>query len=61
VSEPNARQLVSRARKHLAADRREPASPVECTRLCGAFIAASSSGDLQALENVFGESVALAA
>jgi RNA polymerase sigma-70 factor (ECF subfamily) len=61
VSEPNARQLVSRARKHLATDRRGPASVEEQERLLAALVAASTAGDLAALESVFTEDVALAA
>lgn len=61
VSEPNARQLVSRARKHLAAERREVATEAQRKRLFGALSAASQSGDLAALETVFVEDVALAA
>lgn len=61
VSEPNARQLVSRARKHLAAERRGPACPVAHKRLLGALTAASRAGDLATLEYVFTEDVAEAA
>ncbi|MDT5014977.1 MAG: hypothetical protein QOD39_1137 [Mycobacterium sp.] len=61
VTEPNARQLVSRARKHLASERREPASCAQQKRLLGALAAASQGGDLAILENVFSEDMALAA
>jgi RNA polymerase sigma-70 factor, ECF subfamily len=61
VTAPNARQLVSRARKHLTTDRRGPACPVEHKRLLGALAAASQTGDLATLEYVFAEDVAPAA
>jgi RNA polymerase sigma-70 factor (TIGR02957 family) len=58
VSEANARQLVSRARKHLAAERpAAPVDPVEQRRLLDTFIAAAQSGDLTALENLFAADV----
>jgi RNA polymerase sigma factor (sigma-70 family) len=60
VTEGNARQLVSRARKHLAAEGRESPSGAEQKRLLGALTAAQS-GDLGTLESVFAEDVALAA
>jgi RNA polymerase sigma-70 factor (ECF subfamily) len=61
VSEPNARQLVSRARKRLAAKGRVVACPVERQRLSGALVAAAHAGDLAALEDVFADHVATAA
>jgi RNA polymerase sigma-70 factor (ECF subfamily) len=61
VTESNARQLVSRARKHLTADRRTPVCPIEHRRLLGALTAASHTGDLASLECLFGEDVVLAA
>jgi RNA polymerase sigma-70 factor (ECF subfamily) len=57
TSEGNARQLASRARKHLHAARREPVSAVEQRRLFDAFLAAAQRGDLAALEQVFSEDV----
>jgi RNA polymerase sigma-70 factor, ECF subfamily len=56
VTEPNARQLVSRARKHLAVEteRDEAASGAEHKRLVQAFVAATD-GDLTRLEKVFTE------
>ncbi|GAA1504228.1 RNA polymerase sigma-70 factor (ECF subfamily) [Agromyces terreus] len=57
VSEPAARQLVSRARKHLAGESRREASPPEQRRLLTAFLAAAKSGDLVELERLFAEDV----
>lgn len=53
VSEENTRQLVTRARKHMADERRTPANPAEQRRLLSAFIAAAQQGDLAALEGLF--------
>ena len=61
VTQANARQLVSRARKHLAAERREEASGAEQQRLVVALTAAAQSGDLTTLETVFTEDLAMAA
>src|SRR5690606_10864164 len=44
VSEANARQLASRARKRLANDRRGPAPASEQRRLLEAFLAAAKDG-----------------
>ena len=52
VTEAACRQLVSRARKHLAAERRSAASADEQQRLLQAFLAAAQAGDLAALEAV---------
>ena len=62
VSPPNARQLVSRARKHLIVEteREEAASSVEQKRLVEAFVAAAD-GDLTLLEKVFADDVPVAA
>jgi len=57
IEEANARQLVSRARKHLANGRRTPVSSEEQRRLLEAFIAAAQKGDLAALEGLFAEDV----
>ena len=51
-SEGNARQLVSRARKHIAAGRRAPVAPAEHRRLLQAFLAAARVGDLASLETI---------
>ncbi len=57
VSEPNARQLVSRARRHLEGERREPVDPDEHRRLLEVFVRAARAGDLAALEQLFAEDV----
>jgi hypothetical protein len=57
TTETAARQLVSRARKHLAAERRTPAEPAEQRRLLTAFVAAAQAGDLPALEQLFAADV----
>jgi RNA polymerase sigma-70 factor (ECF subfamily) len=56
-SEPAVRQLVSRARRHLAGERRTPATPAEQRRLLSTFVAAARSGDLAALESLFVDGV----
>ena len=57
MEEANARQLVSRARKHIADGRRTPTSSAERQRLLEAFIGAAQKGDLAALEGLFAEDV----
>jgi len=57
LTEANTRQLVSRARKHLAEERRAPVAPTEQRRLLDAFLVAAQSGDLTALERLFAEDV----
>jgi RNA polymerase sigma-70 factor (TIGR02957 family) len=57
MEEANTRQLVSRARKHIAEGRRTPASSEEQRRLLAAFIGAAQKGDLAALEGLFAEDV----
>lgn len=57
LSEANVRQLVTRARLHVANGRRVPVSPAEQRRLLSAFIAAAQSGDVAALEAVFAADV----
>ncbi|MFJ4624404.1 RNA polymerase sigma-70 factor [Streptomyces sp. NPDC088812] len=52
TNEANARQLVSRARKHLAAERRERVSPAAHRRLLKVFLSAARTGDLSVLEDV---------
>jgi RNA polymerase sigma-70 factor (ECF subfamily) len=49
LSEPNVRQLVSRSRKRLADERREPVDASEQRRLLEAFMAAAREGDLATL------------
>ena len=57
MEEANTRQLVSRARKHIADERRTPVSSAERQRLLEAFIGAAQKGDLAALEGLFAEDV----
>jgi RNA polymerase sigma-70 factor (TIGR02957 family) len=57
LSEAAARQLVSRARKHLAGDRRREVSKQEQRRLLTAFVSAAQTGDLGELERLFAEDV----
>jgi RNA polymerase sigma-70 factor (TIGR02957 family) len=57
IEEANARQLVSRARKHVTDERRTPVSAREQRRLLEIFIAAAQKGDLAALEGLFAEDV----
>lgn len=57
LSEPNVRQLVSRARKRLAEERREPVDTDEHRRLLTAFLAAAREGDFAALEQLFAADV----
>ncbi len=57
LSEPAARQLVSRARKHLAGERRREVSQQEQRRLLTAFVSAAKTGDLDELERLFAEDV----
>ena len=53
LTEANVRQLVSRARKHIADSRRTPSTRAEQQRLLSAFIAAAQQGDLTSLESLF--------
>ena len=57
LSEAAARQLVSRARKHLAGERRREVSQQEQRRLLAAFLSAAQTGDLDELERLFAEDV----
>lgn len=57
LSQANTRQVVSRARKHLAAERRAPVDTSELRRLLDAFVAAAQSGDTAALEAVLSAGV----
>jgi RNA polymerase sigma-70 factor (TIGR02957 family) len=57
LTEPNVRQLVSRARKRLADERREPVSEREQRRLLTAFLAAAQTGDLSTLEKLLAADV----
>lgn len=58
TSEQSARQLVSRARKHLAAERKSrEVADGERMRLLTAFMAAAEQGDMGALEKLFADDV----
>ncbi|RKN51173.1 RNA polymerase sigma factor SigJ [Micromonospora endolithica] len=57
TTEANARQLVSRARRHLAAQRSAPAPAAERRRLAEAFLAAARDGDLAGLERLLTQDV----
>lgn len=57
IEEPNARQLVTRAREHVTGGRRAPVSPLEQRRFLDAFISAARSGDLAGLESLFASDV----
>ncbi|MEV0457787.1 RNA polymerase sigma-70 factor [Catellatospora methionotrophica] len=57
ASEDNARQLVSRARRRVAEQRREAVRPAEQRRLLSAFLAAAREGDLAGLEELFAADV----
>ncbi|XVV39129.1 RNA polymerase sigma-70 factor [Streptomyces sp. CA-100214] len=52
TSKANARQLVSRARRHLADERRERVDPATHRRLLEVFLTAARTGDLAVLEDV---------
>ena len=54
---PNARQLVSRARKHVQSSRHEPVDPVRHRALLDAFVAAARDGDLERLERALAADV----
>lgn len=57
VGEANARQLVSRARKHIAADRHVPVNGIQQRHLLAAFLDAAINGEMAALEELFAEHV----
>lgn len=57
LEEANTRQLVVRARQHIADGRRTPVSSSEQRRLLDAFIGAAQTGDLAALEGLFASDV----
>ncbi|AGL15859.1 RNA polymerase sigma-70 factor [Actinoplanes sp. N902-109] len=58
AGEPAVRQLVSRARKHVAGDRRIPVPEAAQRRLLRTFLEAARTGDLAALEQLFAADVA---
>jgi RNA polymerase sigma-70 factor (TIGR02957 family) len=57
IEEANARQLTSRARKHIADERRMSVSSADQRRLLETFIAAAQNGDMAALEGLFAADV----
>ena len=58
LTEANTRQLVTRARKHIASGRRRAqVSPAEHRRFLDAFLSAVQTGDLAALKGIFVEHV----
>ncbi|MYW44397.1 sigma factor, partial [Streptomyces sp. SID161] len=57
LSQANTRQVVSRARKRLAAERREPVDAAQHRRLLDAFVAAARHGDVAGLERVLSADV----
>jgi RNA polymerase sigma-70 factor (ECF subfamily) len=57
MSEANVRQLVSRSRRRVAAERRRPVSRAAHRRLLEAFLAAARQGDLRGLEDVLASDV----
>jgi RNA polymerase sigma-70 factor, ECF subfamily len=50
LEEANARQIVTRARRHVVTGRRMAATPTEQSRVLDAFVAAADHGDIAALE-----------
>jgi RNA polymerase sigma factor (sigma-70 family) len=54
LEEANARQVVTRARQHVANGRRMSANSTEGRRLLDAFIAAIQTGELAGLERILG-------
>ncbi len=57
LTEANTRQLVTRARKHVADERRAQVNTAEHRRFLEAFISAAQSGDITALKEIFTEDV----
>jgi len=54
MTESNARQIVTRARKHIAEERRAPVRKAEHERLLRAFLAAAQLGEVAGLERLLG-------
>lgn len=52
LSQANTRQIVSRSRKRLSAERRKPVDTAQYRRLLDAFVAAARNGDVAGLENL---------
>ena len=57
LTETNTRQLVTRARKHIADERRAQVSSSEHRRFLEAFLSAAQKGDHTALKEIFAEDV----
>jgi len=57
LTEAHARQLASRARKSLGAERRQSVSAAEHRRLLNAFLAAARAGDRAGLEELLASEV----
>lgn len=57
MQEANTRQLVSRARKHIADGRRSPVSTKQQRRLLDVFVAAAQKGEMAALEGLLAQDV----
>lgn len=57
LAEANARQVVARARQHIASDRRTAKRPTQQERLLQAFIAAATDGDIARLEGFLASDV----
>jgi RNA polymerase sigma-70 factor (ECF subfamily) len=58
LAEANARQVVTRARQHIASDRMTATNPTEQHRLLEAFVSAAQDGDVVGLEHFFVSDVA---
>jgi RNA polymerase sigma-70 factor, ECF subfamily len=58
LSEANARQLVTRARRRLCDEHRRPVDAAEQPRLLDAFVAAAQTGDLGSFERLLAADVA---
>jgi RNA polymerase sigma factor (sigma-70 family) len=56
-TEPAVRQLVSRARRHMAGERRTPATAAAQRELLTSFLEACRTGDMTALERLFAADV----
>ncbi|WP_107101415.1 RNA polymerase sigma-70 factor [Peterkaempfera griseoplana] len=57
LTNANVRQLASRARKHLAAQKRASVEAAEHQRFLTAFVAAAQTGDVTVLEALFADDV----
>jgi len=57
LAEANARQVVTRARQHIASGHTTAASSTEQERLLDALIAAAQDGDVASLEDLFASEI----